>query len=129
MDAAIANVFLASMFGPDRSSVAPDSWTVHLFVGDPAVDGVEQTGPGYAPASLSSDAFPALAGLTDGSTSALVSFAAASAEWPEDSTHWLLRSGGADGPSGEFSVPVEVGGAGSFPPVLITVFFNDVEEF
>lgn len=130
MDSVIANRWLASFFGPDRSAVAPGSWDVALFVGDPESGGVEQTGPGYARVTLSSAAFPAYADLVDGSTSAVVTFPPATGEWPDDCTHWaLFGPTGRMGPSGELGVPVEVGAAGSFDPVQVTVFFVDIEEF
>lgn len=118
------------MLGPDRSAVMPSTCTVRLWVDNPDTDGTEQDGPGYAAAVVDMDDWPAYADLVDGSTSVMVTFDAATDEWPNDCTHYTVEVSGSVLFVGELTVPVEVGSAGSFPPVLVTVFFNDsTEEF
>jgi hypothetical protein len=129
MDTAAANIVLAATFGPDRATHVPDTCVIRLWVGDPDTDGVEQSGPGYAAVTVSMDDWPAYAALVDGSTSVLVDFADATGEWPDDCTHYTVEVGGSVVFSNGLAVPVEVGGAGSIPPVLATVFFNVIEEF
>ena len=41
LDASARTIALSCIVGPDRATVAPDTYTVHLFVGDPLGDGVE----------------------------------------------------------------------------------------
>lgn len=91
MDTTAANLALASMLGPDRADIMPSSVTVRLWVGHPDEGGVEQDGPGYVAAVVPMSDFPAYASLTDGSSSALVSFADATDEWPDSSTHYTVE--------------------------------------
>lgn len=130
LDTVPMNVLLAATFGPDRAAIAPDEWEVALWCGDPADDSsFEQTGGGYARVTVDSDDFPAYASLTDGSTFVLVEFAAASAEWVDETTHWvLIDPAGNIGPYGELSEPLDVTGAGTFDPVAVTLFFDDPTE-
>lgn len=130
LDTVPMNVLLAATFGPDRAAIAPDTWDVALWVGDPADEtSVEQDGPGYARVSVDSDDFPAYASLTDGSTSVLVTFGASTGEWTAETTHWvLIDPAGNLGPYGELTEPLEVTGAGTFDPVLVTLFIDDPTE-
>lgn len=128
MDTTAAKLFLAAVFGPDRAAHIPDTCTVRLWVGDPESGGVEQSGPGYAAVDVDMDSWPALSSLTDASTSVLVDFPDATDEWPDDSTHYSIDFGGSVVFSAPLGVPVEVGSAGSFAPVQVSVFFQ-TEEF
>lgn len=128
MDTVAAKLVLAAVFGPNRADHIPPTCTVRLWVGDPESGGVEQDGPGYAAVDVDMDDWPALGSLTDASTSVLVDFPDATGEWVDDCTHFSVDFGGTFVFSAPLMVPVEVGGAGSVPPVLCSVWFN-TEEF
>lgn len=105
---------LRSIVGVDRAAVAPDSYTVHLFTGDPLLDGVELSASteieddvfvsnGYDPATVSADDF-----TFDGEIATVPAGFVPDQAYSASASHWLMRSGGVDWFSGGLLEPLDV---------------------
>lgn len=136
LDSTARATSLACIVGPDRATIAPDSYTVHLFAGDPADEGVEiaattevddgaggtvSVANGYAAATVDAGDF-----TFDGELATVVaSFPAVSEAYPDTVTHFLMRSGGVDWFSAPLLEPLDVTGAGAAYTVSCSLFFDD----
>lgn len=115
---------LRSVFGADKSSIAPATLYLALFKGDPAGSGTEPTSTGsYARVAKTNDAtLWGTIGATDTAisnvgTSGAITWPAASAVWSitDPLTHWAIfdnSSGGNMLASGTLSTPITITGAG-----------------
>lgn len=101
-------IALGCIVGTGRATAAPDSYTVHLFNGDPLLEGVELStttetdddvfeANGYAPATVSADDF-----TFDGEVATVSAGFTPTLAYSDSASHWLFRSGGVDWFSGEF---------------------------
>lgn len=121
-DATARRKSLRNDYGTNAAADAPSSHDLHLFNGDPMLDGVEVTGDGYAavqvdPADWVDDESEAIV--------ALVTMPAPTGAW-DIATHWALE--GSDGlwwDCGEFATPLNVTGAGDGPLVRVPIFYAD----
>lgn len=136
VDADARTIALQSMVGPDRAAIAPDSYTVHLFDGDPGDEGVEVADTtevddglggttfvanGYAAATVSADDF-----TFDGElATVLAGFPAPTEAYPATVTHFLMRSGGVDYFTAPLLEPLDVTDPGDVYVVACTLFFDD----
>lgn len=126
---------LQNDYGPTRGINSPDSYTVHLWVGDPSQEGsFEMPGTteledasvvpnGYVPPTVSADSFV----VDELGISAVVPLPDALEEWPHTITHWLLKDA-ATGEEWDYSLlsePVDVTAAGPVQPIEVTVFYDD----
>lgn len=127
-DAAARRKSLRNDYGTDAAADAPTSHEAALFNGDPMLDGVEVTGPGYArgtilPADWADDGTEGLR--------AQVELPTPTGDWDE-ATHWALY--GSDAlwwDCGELEEPLIVS-AGDPPVVVVPLFYDDAltdEEF
>lgn len=125
---------LACIVGPTRAAGAPDSYTVHLFDGDPTVDGAEiadttdlGAGPvanGYVPGTLDADDFTFDGEVATGWADMPASLVA----YPETATHFLLRSGGLDWFAAPLLEPLDVTGASDPYTLGCSLFFDSAVE-
>lgn len=92
---AAKNVVLRGTYGTSRSSLAPATIDVRLYVGDPAGAGVEMTGGGYAPVTLANSDANMGVPTTGLLTPATVTYATSTGAWsggtPPD--HWAITDG------------------------------------
>lgn len=125
-DQAAQELSLDNDYGPTRGPNAPDNLIVHLFGGDPDGDGVEVTGGGYAPATMSNDDW-ALAADGIKSTDPSPIFPAPTGEWDITATHWALEDAdtGLWWDSAPLSTPLDVTGAGGSFAVKLSVFYDN----
>lgn len=141
VDAANRTIALKCIVGPDRATIAPDAYTVHLFDGDPLLDGAELTATteiddgaggvttvanGYTPPTVDAGDFS-----FDGEIATVIAPFEADAEWSATATHFLLRpTSGGDSFTGEFLADeeVEVTGPGAPFNVACSVFIDDAVE-
>ena len=137
LDAASRTVALGCIVGPDRATIAPDTFDVSLFIGDPSLDGVEVADTtevddglggtefvanGYAPGVADSDDF-----TFDGEiATVLVTFPAPTAEYPETVTHWLMKAGVDRWFAGELLEPLDVTGPGDPFVVACSQFIENM---
>jgi len=122
-DVAAQNASLANDYGPNHGPASPDAHELALFNGDPMFDGVEITGPGYAPATVSNDA-----GWPDpdgGAISRSITYGAPTGPWDE-ATHWLLRDPvtGDGWDCSALTEPLNVTDASDDGPVVIVTIFH-----
>lgn len=136
MDPEALAIALRCIYGPDRATIAPDSFTVHLFNADPdlggteianttevddGLGGTEFVANGYAAPTVDSDDFAA----DDVGITVPVQYADATEEW-EEATHAQLK----DVASGfwwnavPLSLPINAE-AGPIPLAFFTIFFAD----
>lgn len=134
LDATARATALACIVGPTRAVGAPDSYTVHLFDGDPAGDGAEiadttdeGAGPvpnGYAAGTVDADDF-----TLDGEVAtAWASMPATLASYPADVTHVVLRSGGLDWFAAPLFEALTVTGPGDAYLLGVHLFFDSFVE-
>jgi len=82
------NASLDNDYGANHGPASPDAHELALFNGDPMFDGVEITGDGYAPATVSNDSgWPDADG---GAKARAITFDAPTGAW-DAFDHWLLR--------------------------------------
>jgi hypothetical protein len=117
-------------YGATRGPNSPAEHEVVLFAGDPDVDGVEVptevagVPTGYERVVHDNDDWEAADGGLKRTLP--ISFPDALTEWPDTVTHAALR----DPVTGlwwdvvELEEPLDVLGPGSFPPVVLTVFYD-----
>jgi hypothetical protein len=133
LDAAARTIALGSVVGPDRAAIAPDTYTVHLFDDDPALEGVELTATteldegtvanGYAAATVNAADF-----TFDGEIATVLAGFEADNEWSATATHFLMRSGADDWFTGELLEPLDVTAAGAPFQVACSIFIDDAVE-
>ncbi len=123
-------IALGCLVGTGRAAGAPDSYTVHLFDGDPEADGLEledetESVPnGYAAGTVDSDDF-----TFDGEVAtASAAMPAPLAEYAATATHFVMRSGGDDWFSAALLEPLDVVSAGAAYEVACSLFFDSAVE-
>lgn len=119
-------------YGADAGSIASPSHDVALYAGDPLTGGVElDSAGGYVRPTITNDGTTWSGASGGATTSALVSFADATAEWtvagnPAVATHYQLIATDTDdaGDSGLLGEPISVDAAGPVPQIQITVYYD-----
>lgn len=102
------NKSLDANYGDDHGTDWPDTFTVHLYDGDPRDDGVEISGTDYAAVTINNDStrWPDATGGKKVST--LVNFGTAGSDWPT-ARWWVLKDPSDDGlvECGQFESPLD----------------------
>lgn len=123
-DIAAQNRSLDNDYGTTRGPNAPSSFQVALFESNPALGGIEITGPGYARVTLSSNSFAA---AVDGVKTAQVTFPDATGAWTQ-ATYWGLYDpvGAMWWDCAPLATTLTVSGASSGPVVNLAVYYDNL---
>lgn len=123
-DIAAQNLSLDNDYGVTRGPNAPDSHQVALFVTNPALGGVEVSGPGYARVTLNSDGWAA---AVDGAKTVTVTFPNPTGAWTQ-ATYWgLYDPVGADWwDCAPLASALNVTGASSGPVIVLAVYYDNL---
>lgn len=139
-DADARAIAIRCSLGPDRAAIAPDNFTVHLFVGDPMVGGLEMADTteiddglggtifvpnGYEPAALASDDIDP---DDDFGMTFSVLFADVLEAYPDPALFYGLKDPvtGFWWDTGPLAKPLNVtGGPAAGPQLIATVFYDD----
>jgi len=114
--------FLSLRLGPTRAAGSPDSYDVALFDDDPAIGGVEISGPGYARAIVLADDFT----LEGEEFSVMATFPAPTDAWDEANVAVLYDPvTGYAWDSVPLQEPVVIGEAGPAPLLQLSIYFGD----
>lgn len=121
-----SNRVLDNDYGSSHGTLAPDSFTVHLYDGDPRDTGEEIVGDGYSAKTVTNNSTVFPAASEGKKTSAYISFGTADGDWPTV-RWWLLKDAATGDPFEccEFRRPLDVP-AGS-PCAVSLVIRHDPE--
>lgn len=129
LSAAAMSASLDNDYGTTRGPNAADAHEMALYDGDPAIDGVELSGNGYARVTVAPSDWAAAVGGAK-TTHSPVQFADATGPWSRQARYWVLFDA-ADEEAWDYAAlneALSVTDAGPGPAIQPTVFYANTVD-